>query len=76
MFNSCDKQSNAFGRSDSSSLSLQTHDVYSTLKRRGNGRFHVVSTWSTRGLFVGQILSLYPLTISIFLTLPIDNFGH
>ena len=33
--------------------SLQTHHVYSTLKRRRNDRFHVVSTWNTHGLFVG-----------------------
>ena len=33
--------------------SLQTHHVDSTLKRRGSGRFHVVSTWNTRGVFVG-----------------------
>ena len=33
--------------------SLQTHHVNSTLKRRGNGRFHVVSTWNSRGVFVG-----------------------
>ena len=33
--------------------SLQTHYVYSTLKRSGNGRFHVVSTWNPRGVFVG-----------------------
>ena len=32
---------------------LQTHHVDSTLKRRGNGRFHVVSTWNPRGVFVG-----------------------
>ena len=32
--------------------SLQTDHVHSTLKRRGNGRFHVVSTWNTRGVFV------------------------
>ena len=32
--------------------SLQTHHVYSTLKRHGNGRFHVVSTWNTRGTLV------------------------
>ena len=32
--------------------SLQTHHVYSTLKRRRNGRFHVVSTRNTRGVFV------------------------
>ena len=36
---------------------LQTHHVYSTLKRRGNGRFHVLSTWNTRSMFVGQLLS-------------------
>ena len=31
----------------------QTHHVYSTLKRRGNDHFHVVSTWNTRGVVVG-----------------------
>ena len=31
----------------------QTHHVYSTLKRHGNGRFHVVSTGNTRSVFVG-----------------------
>ena len=31
---------------------LQTHHVYYTLKRLGNGRFHVVSTWNTGGVFV------------------------
>ena len=34
---------------------LQTHHVYSTLKRRGNGRFHVISTWNTSGVFVGYL---------------------
>ena len=34
--------------------SLQTHHVDSTLKRRGNDRFHVVSTWNPRGVFVGK----------------------
>ena len=33
---------------------LQTHYVDSTLIRRGNGRFHVVSTWNPRGVFVGR----------------------
>ena len=33
--------------------SLQIHHVDSTLKQRGNGRFHVVSTWNPRGVFVG-----------------------
>ena len=34
---------------------MQTLHVYSTLKRRGNERFHVVSTWNTRGVFVGTL---------------------
>ena len=34
------------------SLPRQTHHVDSMLKRRGNGRFHVVSTWNPRGVFV------------------------
>ena len=38
---------------DAFKVSLQTHLVYSTLKRRGSGRFHVVSTWNTRGVLVG-----------------------
>ena len=33
--------------------SLQTQPVYFTLKRRGNDRFHVFSTWNTSGVFVG-----------------------
>ena len=32
---------------------LQIPHVYSTLKRCGNGRFNVVSTWSMRGVFAG-----------------------
>ena len=32
---------------------LQTHHMYSTLKRLGNNRFHVVSTWNTCGVFIG-----------------------
>ena len=35
--------------------SLQTHHVDSTLKRRGNDRFHVISTWNPRGVFVGMV---------------------
>ena len=39
--------------------SLQTYRVDSTLKRRGNGHFHVVSTWNPRGVFAGfQVFSL------------------
>ena len=34
--------------------SLQTHHVYSTLKQHGNALFHIVSTWNTRGVFVGM----------------------
>ena len=32
------------------------HYVYSTLKGRGNGRFHVVSAWNTRSVFEGNQL--------------------
>ena len=31
---------------------LKTHHVYCTLKRHRNERFHIVSTWNTRGMFV------------------------
>ena len=37
-------------------LTLQTNQVDSTLKRHGNDRFHVVSTWNPRGVFVGYLL--------------------
>ena len=33
--------------------SLQTYHLDSTLKRRGNSRFHVILTWNPRGVFVG-----------------------
>ena len=36
--------------------SLQTHNVDSTLKRRGSGRFQVVSTWNPRAVFVELLL--------------------
>ena len=32
----------------------KTQHVYFTLKWRGNGRFHVVSTWNTCDVFVGK----------------------
>ena len=48
----------------SRSLPLQTHHAYSTLKRRGNGRFHVVSTWNTRGLFYFSDSNFFPTGIS------------
>ena len=34
----------------------QAHYVYSTLKLLGNDRIHVISTWNTRGVFVGYWL--------------------
>ena len=37
-------------------LTLQTYHVDFTLKRCGNGRFHVVSTWNPRGVFAGEVL--------------------
>ena len=40
-------------------ITLQTHHLYSTLKWRGYGCFHVVPTWNTRGVFVGYLLSLF-----------------
>ena len=43
-----------FKNTDLSAWSLQTHHVFFTLKRRGNGRFHVVSTWNTQCVFVGR----------------------
>ena len=38
---------------------LQTHHVYSSLKRRENGCFHVVSMWNTRGVFIGVHVNRY-----------------
>ena len=38
---------------------LQKHHVDSTLKRRGNGHFHVVSSWNPRGVFVGNMIKSY-----------------
>ena len=47
------------------SPSLQTHHVHSMMKRRGNGHFHVVSTWNTHGVVEGFALaSALTLTIS------------
>ena len=34
-------------------ISLRTHHVDSTLKRCGNDRFHVVSTWNSHDVFIG-----------------------
>ena len=38
---------------------LETHHVYSRLKRRENDRFHVASTWNTRGVFEEKLLVYY-----------------
>ena len=38
---------------------LQTHHVYSTLRRRRSDCFHVISTWNTRGVFVGNYVVSY-----------------
>ena len=37
-------------------VTLQTHHVYSTLKRRGNDVETIVSTWNTRGVLVEKSL--------------------
>ena len=34
---------------------LQTLHLDSTLKRRGNDRFHVVSTWNLHRVFLGNL---------------------
>ena len=47
---------------------IQTNHVYSTLKRRGNDRFHVVSTWDTRVVFVGWIRPWQSLQCKNFMT--------
>ena len=62
-------------------FSLQTHHVDSTLKRRGNGRFHVVPTWNPRGVFVRQLLTTnkslnylnYSITCWILLSIKISQ---
>ena len=42
----------SLGKWENKEDSLQTLHVYSTLKRRGNERFDVVSKWNTSGVFV------------------------
>ena len=48
------------------SICLQTHHVGSTLKRRGNDRFYIVSTRNPRGVLVG--LHLFMLNIIVWTT--------
>ena len=52
--------------------SLQTHQVNSTLKRRGKDRFHVVSTWSPRDVFVG--LAYWTLILLKYIDFEFDIF--
>ena len=41
------------------------------MKRRGNGRFHVISTWNTRRVFVGFMLrDEYQIVVFGYLTCP------
>ena len=47
-------------------ITLQTHHVYSTLKRRGSSCFHVVSTWNTRGVFVGYVVFMSYIAVWTF----------
>ena len=49
---------NRFSETTAQSTTLQTHYMDSTLKRRGNDRFHVLSTWNPRGVFVGYVCQL------------------
>ena len=42
----------------------------STLKRCGNERFHVVSTWNPRGMFAGLLLRIE--TMIIYLSIEED----
>ena len=49
------------------------HHVYSMLKRRGNDRFHVVSTWNTCGVFVVSIVSINPFQASSVFRLPLKT---
>ena len=48
LFTKCSKESIA--------ITLQTHHVCFTLKWRRNDAFHIVSTWNTRGVFLGKKL--------------------
>ena len=45
---------------------LQIHHVDSTLKRRGNGHFYVVSSWNPRGVFVGNMTKSYFKLLQVF----------
>ena len=48
--------------------------MYSTLKRRGNERFQVVSTWNTRGVFVGKGSVFIKLQVSKLKNEFLDNY--
>ena len=47
-----------FSETTAQGTTLQTHYMDSKLKRRGNDRFHVLSTWNPRGVFVGYVCQL------------------
>ena len=51
---------------------LQTHHVYSTLKRRGNGRFQVVLTWKTLCEF-GGFLALLTTSLELLRRTPLER---
>ena len=60
---------------DFDKITQLTHHVYSTLKRRGNDCFHVVSMWNTCGVFVvnnAKMLSL-AITCGIYIVIEIFN---
>lgn len=42
-------------------MTFHTQHVYSTLQQRENGRFHVISAWNTRGVFVGKAVVILDL---------------
>ena len=51
-------------------ITIQTNHVYSTLKRRGNDCFHVISKWETREVFLygGTVHFSRIRTLSVFRT--------
>ena len=53
------------------SLLCKTHHVDSTLKRRGNCRFHVVSTWYLRGVFAGIMTTATVIIIALIINIKI-----
>ena len=54
-------------------VTLQTHHVYSMLKRREKDRFHIVLTWNTRGVFVVNCVFM---SSDVVLVTFFVNFGY